>query len=54
MGGFFIRQKHGYLDPMRYFGFHEILNPQGVSAAAWSNMHPVGEIPDGHGEEENE
>jgi proteasome lid subunit RPN8/RPN11 len=54
MGGFFIRQKHGFLDPMRYFGFHEILTQEGASVAAWSNMHPGDEIPDGNGEEDNE
>jgi len=38
IGGFFIRQKEGDLDPKRYFGFHEILTEEGNSVVDWINM----------------
>ncbi|HEY69933.1 MAG TPA: hypothetical protein G4O08_05035 [Anaerolineae bacterium] len=53
LGGFFIRQKDGDIDHLRYFGFYEILT-QGTSVVSWCNMHPEGEIPDGKGENDNE
>jgi proteasome lid subunit RPN8/RPN11 len=53
LGGFFIRQKDGQLDPLRYFGFYEILT-QGKSVVSWCNMHSEGEIPSGKGEDDNE
>ncbi|NIS81787.1 MAG: hypothetical protein GTO14_16620 [Anaerolineales bacterium] len=39
VGGFFIRQMEGDLDPQRYFGFCEILAKEGDSVVEWGNMH---------------
>jgi proteasome lid subunit RPN8/RPN11 len=44
IGGFFIRQKEGDLDPKRYFGFCEILTEEGKSVVDWGNLHKDGEI----------
>lgn len=46
LGGFFIRQRDGYLDPKRYFGFHELLEEQGVSVVHWNNLRPAEQSPD--------
>lgn len=37
-GGFFIRQKNGVLDPMRYFGFYELDGHYGRSMVHWTNL----------------
>ncbi len=37
-GGFFIRQKNGVLDPMRYFGFYELGGSDGRSMVDWTNL----------------
>jgi proteasome lid subunit RPN8/RPN11 len=42
-GGFFIRQKDGWLDPRRYFGFYELTNNQKRSVVHWRNMLPDAE-----------
>lgn len=54
VGGFFIRQKEGDLDPQRYFGFCEILAEEGDSAVEWRNMHQTDEISADNGENDNE
>lgn len=37
-GGFFVRQRQGLLDPMRYFGFYELDGNQGRSMVYWNNL----------------
>lgn len=37
-GGFFIRQKDGWLDPRQYFGFHELVNGKKRSVVHWQNV----------------
>jgi proteasome lid subunit RPN8/RPN11 len=51
LGGFFIRQADGNLDPTRYFGFSEIGGSLGRSIVRWQNLWQVekgseGECPD--------
>ena len=38
LGGFFIRQPDGNLDPHRYFGFYETDGANGSSIARWQNL----------------
>ncbi len=38
LGGIFIRQKDGYLDPSRYFGFYEMIEKQQLSIVNWENL----------------
>lgn len=38
LGGFFIRQKDGLLDPSRYFGFYEMNGRLGHSTIRWQNL----------------
>lgn len=38
LGGIFIRQKDGYLDPAKYFGFYEILEKHQSSIVNWENL----------------
>ena len=38
LGGFFIRQPDGSLDPHRYFGFYETDGANGSSIARWQNL----------------
>ena len=51
VGGFFIRQANGELDPCRYFGFYELDGKTGQSVVGWNNLQeepePVnkGEVP---------
>ena len=39
VGGFFIRQADGALDPGRYFGFYELDGNTGQSIVHWNNLH---------------
>jgi proteasome lid subunit RPN8/RPN11 len=39
IGGFFVRQKDGRLDPTRYFGFYELDGNYGRSMVHWSNLY---------------
>ncbi|MBN1303688.1 MAG: hypothetical protein JXA13_04570 [Anaerolineales bacterium] len=41
LGGFFIRQRDGELDPHRYFGFYEADGANGGSIARWKNLSRV-------------
>jgi proteasome lid subunit RPN8/RPN11 len=41
--GFFVRQKHGVLDPKRYFGFYELDGKYGRSMVYWTNLHQPAE-----------
>jgi hypothetical protein len=41
LGGFFIRQPDGYLNPTRYFGFYETDAAYGGSIARWQNLWKV-------------
>jgi proteasome lid subunit RPN8/RPN11 len=41
LGGFFIRQASGGLDPSRYFGFHELESNPEWSIVHWNNLHRV-------------
>jgi proteasome lid subunit RPN8/RPN11 len=43
LGGFFIRQPHGDLDPNRYFGFYEIDGASGESIVRWQNLWQIKE-----------
>jgi proteasome lid subunit RPN8/RPN11 len=44
LGGFFIRQQDGRLDPGRYFGFYEVDGSFGRSMVKWNNLiQPVEE-----------
>ena len=54
VGGFFIRQQGGHLDPRYYFGFNEILPESGKSVMDWRNMQQVDEKPVEDGDEEDE
>jgi proteasome lid subunit RPN8/RPN11 len=38
LGGFFIRQKDGVLDPTRYFGFYELDGSFGRTMVHWNNL----------------
>jgi proteasome lid subunit RPN8/RPN11 len=38
LGGFFIRQPDGSLNPNRYFGFYEVDGANGSSIARWQNL----------------
>ncbi len=38
LGGFFIRQTDGELDPSRYFGFYELDGNSGQSIVHWHNL----------------
>ena len=38
LGGFFIRQPDGDLDPARYFGFYEVDGNDGSSIVRWQNL----------------
>jgi proteasome lid subunit RPN8/RPN11 len=38
LGGFFIRQNGGLLDPSRYFGFYEMNGRLGHSTIRWQNL----------------
>jgi proteasome lid subunit RPN8/RPN11 len=42
LGGFFIRQPDGALDPTRYFGFYEVDGTDGRSIVHWQNLWQVG------------
>ena len=41
LGGFFVRQPGGQLDPARYFGFHELESNLNWSIVHWKNLHRV-------------
>ena len=43
LGGFFIRQNGGVLDPSRYFGFYEMNGCVGHSSIRWLNLSQSGE-----------
>jgi len=38
LGGVFIRQKDGFLDPAQYFGFFEMVDQQQLSIVNWENL----------------
>ena len=41
LGGFFIRQPDGELDPNRYFGFYEVDGSSGSSIVRWQNLWQI-------------
>ena len=43
LGGFFIRQDNGVLDPLHYFGFYEMNGCLGHSTVHWQNLSHSGE-----------
>jgi proteasome lid subunit RPN8/RPN11 len=43
LGGFFIRQNNGTLDPNHYFGFYEMNGLFGHSTIHWKNLAPSGD-----------
>jgi proteasome lid subunit RPN8/RPN11 len=38
IGGFFVRQADGVLDPSRYFGFYELEDDSGETGTHWKNL----------------
>jgi hypothetical protein len=42
LGGFFIRQENGLLDPSRYFGFYEMNAGPGHTTIHWQNLTCLG------------
>ncbi len=40
LGGFFLRQADGRLDPQRYFGFYELAGNGKQSRVFWNNLRP--------------
>jgi proteasome lid subunit RPN8/RPN11 len=40
VGGFFVRDRDGGMDPHGYQGFHELLGRRGESVVHWSNLEP--------------
>jgi proteasome lid subunit RPN8/RPN11 len=42
LGGFFIRQENGYLDPSRYYGFYEMNGGPGHTTIHWHNLKSSG------------
>jgi proteasome lid subunit RPN8/RPN11 len=44
VGGFFIRQMDGRLDPRRYYGFYELHNRTRRSVVHWQNFLPEVEV----------
>lgn len=38
IGGFFVCQKDGFLDPNRYFGFYELVDDAQKSVMFWTNL----------------
>jgi len=47
IGGFFIRQTSGKLDPSRYFGFHELEKKHEWSIVHWHNLERAEESTEG-------
>jgi proteasome lid subunit RPN8/RPN11 len=41
LGGFFIRQPDGELNPNRYFGFYEVEGASGNSVVRWQNLWQI-------------
>ncbi len=41
IGGFFVRQRGGILDPTRYFGFYELDGNYGRNMVYWKNLNQV-------------
>jgi len=41
VGGFFIKDREGYLDPRYYFGFHELAGGGKDSLVRWANLTDV-------------
>lgn len=54
LGGFFIRQLQGELDPSRYFGFYELQAETGHSQSTWNNLQLIPGNPGNIREEPNE
>ncbi len=50
IGGFFIRQADGSLDPRRYAGFYELAENEEPSVVHWRNLEPDEEIGASEGE----
>jgi proteasome lid subunit RPN8/RPN11 len=40
VGGFFVRQANGVLDPSRYFGFYELVEDPNQTIVLWNNLQP--------------
>jgi proteasome lid subunit RPN8/RPN11 len=49
IGGFFIRQADGEMDPSRYFGFYELNGNSGESVVCWNNLQEELELPGNKG-----
>jgi proteasome lid subunit RPN8/RPN11 len=47
LGGFFVRQVDGGLDPARYFGFHELEGNPNWSIVHWNNLYRIAENNEG-------
>jgi proteasome lid subunit RPN8/RPN11 len=44
IGGFFVRQPDGELDPRRYYGFYELYYRKRRSVVHWRNIFPEAEV----------
>ncbi len=54
LGGFFIRQADGELDPSRYFGFYELDGNSVQSVVHWHNLQSNQDVIEQEGDEGNE
>ncbi|MGB8213438.1 MAG: hypothetical protein WCE68_07750 [Anaerolineales bacterium] len=54
IGGFFVRQADGVLDPSRYFGFYELEDDTGQNIVRWTNLQQRPPEPDNEGVDRNE
>jgi proteasome lid subunit RPN8/RPN11 len=54
VGGFFVRQADGVLDPSHYFGFYELNDDTGQSIVHWSNLQQVPAETENKGVDRNE
>jgi proteasome lid subunit RPN8/RPN11 len=54
IGGFFIRQADGALDPSRYYGFYELDGKPGQSSVRWNNLQIGSGEADSKGVDRNE
>jgi proteasome lid subunit RPN8/RPN11 len=54
LGGFFVRQADGALDPSRYFGFYELDGTSGRSIVHWHNLQSDLDSIEPEGDESNE
>ena len=54
VGGFFVRQADGLLDPDRYYGFYELIDNSGQSIVHWNNLQLESAVVTNKGVDHNE